>query len=702
MKNKKGFTLVELIAIIVIVGIIIGIISPTAIKLIEKSKVNSFREGLRSIIRSAEIYMEENDLKKLPDEGIYLQDNDLDIDYSDGYSGIIKYTDGEIVLQNIGNGKYCGNGSKDTLSVSEFTEDCVVVKPEIQCFVMGTTDTAGDTIVGYDYSNEECNPTNLVIPATVNEVPVKYIADGAFINYFDYILYYSESYDEYDIKENWDAIGTDYSYALPVSASSFQLEKWCYNPNVDDWYEENIDYVLTSGDGYEYCGVNASSGDIWNYEAESTTISSVDFSNATNLVSIGNVAFYNNLIDSINFGSLSNLTNIGISVFSGNYISDTLDLSGLSNITSLGSDAFYGNNINFALLPNKLESIGYYTFGDNNLADITIPASVTSIGNWSFDDNYWNSVTIEENAENKKYRFNNIWEYIGWPVSLIPKEPETTVNYALTTSTNIFPYLRGYYNVNVQTSGNYKLEVWGAEGGGYRLSNYDESGLGGAGGYSSGIINLTAGTTLYIYTGGYGSTSSIGRAFGGYNGGGSGYCSSSWEAGNGGGGATDIRVNTNSLYARVIVAGGGGGGGEDSGDSFGYGGGTTGVGYSSYDATQVLAGTGGTFGQGGTTDKGDGGGGGGGFYGGGTYSSPNLGTDTDGGGGGSGWIYTASTFGTWQTGNPTDAANWLLNSSSYLTSAQTIAGNASMPTYDGLSTMVGNTGNGYAKITYIN
>jgi len=127
MNNKKGFTLVELIAIIIIVGIIIGIIAPTSIKLIEKSKVNSFREGLRSIIRSTEIYMEENNLKTLPDEGIYLQNNDINIDYADGYTGIIKYVNGEVVLQNIGNGTYCGNGSKDTLSVSGFTDDCIVI-----------------------------------------------------------------------------------------------------------------------------------------------------------------------------------------------------------------------------------------------------------------------------------------------------------------------------------------------------------------------------------------------------------------------------------------------------------------------------------------------------------------------------------------------------------------------------------------------
>ena len=86
----------------------------------------------------------------------------------------------------------------------------------------------------------------------------------------------------------------------------------------------------------------------------------------------------------------------------------------------------------------------------------------------------------------------------------------------------------------------------------------------------------------------------------------------------------------------------------------------------------------------------------GGWYGG------SFGTRTNGGGaGGSGWIYTQNTFSTWQSGNSTDAAKWLLNSSYYLTNAQTIAGNATMQTQDGTSTMTGNTGNGYAKITWI-
>ena len=55
MKNKKGFTLVELIAIIIVIGLIIGILTPTAIRLIANSKKNAFREGMRSIVRSVEI-----------------------------------------------------------------------------------------------------------------------------------------------------------------------------------------------------------------------------------------------------------------------------------------------------------------------------------------------------------------------------------------------------------------------------------------------------------------------------------------------------------------------------------------------------------------------------------------------------------------------------------------------------------------------
>ena len=99
-------------------------------------------------------------------------------------------------------------------------------------------------------------------------------------------------------------------------------------------------------------------------------------------------------------------------------------------------------------------------------------------------------------------------------------------------------------------AGRYCLECWGAQGG-YRSSTE----YGGKGGYSKGVLTLEEATDVFLYAGGKGGTSSsVSNSVisGGFNGGGYryGYC--------GGGGASDIRIGTDSLYARIIVAGGGG------------------------------------------------------------------------------------------------------------------------------------------------
>ena len=260
--------------------------------------------------------------------------------------------------------------------------------------------------------------------------------------------------------------------------------------------------------------------------------------------------------------------------------------------------------------------------------------------------------------------------------------------------------------------GRYKLEVWGAQGG-YRSS----STYGGLGGYSVGTITLTEATTVYVYAGGAGNTAP-GTAtikVGGFNGGGYRYQY------NGGGGASDIRIGQDSLYARVIVAGGGGsdgatskkgmyGGGETGGSSseyfgsYGYGGTQTGNNGGSSYITTTQPTTGGTsssncssgFGFGGMgtyRSSGYGGAGGGGWYGG-TGSYPDgSGDDDRGGGGGSGYVYTSSTASNYPSG-------CLLNSAYYLTDATTYAGNTSFASTSG-SSETGHSGNGYCRITVI-
>ena len=233
--------------------------------------------------------------------------------------------------------------------------------------------------------------------------------------------------------------------------------------------------------------------------------------------------------------------------------------------------------------------------------------------------------------------------------------------------------------------GTHTLEVWGAQGGAYN------SYVGGKGGYSKGTLTLSEDITAFVYVGGYPGTAKTA----GFNGG-----SGTSNYGGGGGGASDIRLGTDSLYARVIVAGGGGGAGYKSATG-GAGGGTSGVagnGTGTYahggGGTQTSGGTSantsgaGTFGTGGGSTSISGGGGGGGWYGGGHGQS---GSQDSAGGGGSGYVYTADTASNCPSG-------CLLNSSYYLTNAATYTGNTSFIDYSG-STVTGHSGNGAVKIT---
>ena len=310
-----------------------------------------------------------------------------------------------------------------------------------------------------------------------------------------------------------------------------------------------------------------------------------------------------------------------------------------------------------------------------------------------------------------------------------------------------YVYTGGYQEFVVPKDGTYQIELWGASGG-------NASSDSGKGGYVSGQIYLSKGTSLYVYVGEAGQNGIFGdditlqNGRGGlatFNGGGAGGTAgggllefvkpySGYLGGPSGGGATDIRLVAgdwdffDSLKSRIMVAGGGGGfhnnlqigAGEPNiimgGNNLGLVGedGSTLV-FEKYTNKRGIGGTqttGYDFGIGGTgSDTGISyachghGGGGGGYYGG----TGGLDTDSNcyiiGGGAGSSFISgydgcnAISEDSTEEQIIHTDQPN---HYSGYIfTNANMIAGTSSMPTYEGNSSMIGNIGNGYAKITFI-
>ncbi|MBR5296286.1 MAG: hypothetical protein IKU29_00245 [Parabacteroides sp.] len=233
-------------------------------------------------------------------------------------------------------------------------------------------------------------------------------------------------------------------------------------------------------------------------------------------------------------------------------------------------------------------------------------------------------------------------------------------------------------------SGQYKIKCAGGCG-----SHRTRQSLAALGGYAEGILNNINTETAYAYVGGSGLYAASYQSAAyvqathptlSFNGGGS--PSSLGDAragGESGGGGTDLRIGSDSLLARLIVAGGAGGSGSAS-DYGGAGGGEEGVASSTgsgtnYGAgTQMSAGSGdredisGGFGYGGNgyyRSSGYGGAGGGGWYGGsGTY--PDSSNDNDkGGSGGSGYVLTDTSF---------KPDGYLLDSNYYLTETALVTG----------------------------
>jgi hypothetical protein len=240
--------------------------------------------------------------------------------------------------------------------------------------------------------------------------------------------------------------------------------------------------------------------------------------------------------------------------------------------------------------------------------------------------------------------------------------------------------------------GQYTVKCYGGDG----ATRYYQSQIS-RGGFAQGTFDNKETTTAYAHVGGSGTygASDRGQAYISathptlsYNGGGiisDGDLSSIMRSATSAGGGTDLRVGTDSLYARIIVAGGGGGSGCNSRYG-GDGGGTSGgarrnasYGTNYGPGTQTAAGAGsdvtisGGFGYGGAgsyRSDGYGGAGGGGWFGGsGTYPDGSA-DDDDGGSGGSGYVLTESSF---------KPENYLLDESYYMTDTQLSTGGNTLP-----------------------
>ena len=156
--NKKGFTLLELILVILVLSLAFILSIPKILKLIENSKYEVFITGVRNTIDAIDLYIANNEFMSIPEQGIYIEDIDKDILKNNNYeSGMIISRKEQIEVVNLKQGNYCAKGNKKNLITSD--KGCGALDEtaptKIDIFVKNeTSDYLYLVVGGYDEESE--------------------------------------------------------------------------------------------------------------------------------------------------------------------------------------------------------------------------------------------------------------------------------------------------------------------------------------------------------------------------------------------------------------------------------------------------------------------------------------------------------------------------------------------------------------------
>ena len=389
MKNK-GFTIVEVLAIFVILGIIATIAMTSINKIKVQYGLSAFEESAKGVIQAAQTYYAENEYEGFPEEGMMITDSRLKIKNKERYkSGVIVLNSvtGKFELQLLTDGDFCANGTLDDIQIS--TGTC---ETKESCFIFNSTT---QTIEKYNFDDETC-PSYIVIPDKINNVQVLHIGNNAFT----------------DISGGFKC-STDGESLFREEDSSYieQEGENCYlKLLMDNSFLETRLKSITLPSNIETIGTNAFAGSLLNqlnlsnnakltkigagafmgnlklkevvlpndsnitsiesYAFADSSLTEFDFQNLKELSKIGDGAFTNTLLREINLTNSEKITTIGKGAFYGITSNPTLELGNKSNIASVGDQAFCQTEFIYSGYTNINESLTNEELTNSCLANI--------------------------------------------------------------------------------------------------------------------------------------------------------------------------------------------------------------------------------------------------------------------------------------------------------------------------------------------
>lgn len=128
MNKKYGFTLVELLSVIIIIGLLATILIPNVSNIIDKAKSKTFKEDAKAIIRSAENYFADNEFSLQEGECVEIQSGEIELKEDSRITdGKVCIIDSQPYLMHITNGSMCVSGHSGSLDVYPCGEKNVVI-----------------------------------------------------------------------------------------------------------------------------------------------------------------------------------------------------------------------------------------------------------------------------------------------------------------------------------------------------------------------------------------------------------------------------------------------------------------------------------------------------------------------------------------------------------------------------------------------
>ena len=400
MQKKKGFTLVELLAVIVILAVILVIAVPQIMSVIESARKGSIESTAKLIAEGAE---REYTNRKILGKDTNIECSDVSSMNSNDYGTCVITFDnrGKATVKVTGKGKFEGytcNGNSTNM-------ECV--KGEIP----GSTETDAQY---FSYSEVEGGVAitgYLAVSDVINDVIVK--DKDKCVSYF---LSPIENPSDTQ-KENANTIcsgGAVNGMTLKDGVQQGEMPS-------SEYEKAGLEVTYKNGGGTDVVIPSEING--------KKVVAIADYAFTTNGITPTNINNTKKVVPSYLYNSEnktiatplimaqpaglgitsvvipSTVKSIGIGAFLGNKLTE---ITIPSSVTSIGAGAFAGNQLTSITLSDGVTSIGNSAFENNQLIEVVIPSSVTSIGSYAFAKNQGITITNNSIIENSSDVWNEI------------------------------------------------------------------------------------------------------------------------------------------------------------------------------------------------------------------------------------------------------------------------------------------------------